>query len=179
MNCPSNHSLFLRSNGTLICWDDYGQLKELQSFDPTLDYAKQVYLGPVYEKIRDRLRKGVMPFPDYCSNCCCLMTHHPFDDRLVRQRTIETFQLEPSMGCQLDCPGCITKAERSSWVARTPFGHMTLKPEVLYKIVLDLKAAGIKVRKFDMQGSGEPLLNKKIWEMCPRLCYLSVHPCQR
>jgi hypothetical protein len=94
------------------------------------------------------------------------MTHHPFDDGLVRQRTIETFQLEPSMGCQLDCPGCIKKAERSSWVPRTPFGHMTLKPEVVYKIVLDLKAAGIKVKKFDMQGSGEPLLNKKIWEMC-------------
>jgi hypothetical protein len=158
--------LFLRSNGTLVCWDDRGQLKELQAFDPNLDYANQVYLGPVYENIRDRLRKGVMPFPDYCSNCCCLMTHHPSDDGLVRQRTIETFQLEPSMGCQLDCPGCIKKAERSSWVPRTPFGHMTLKPEVVYKIVLDLKAAGIKVKKFDMQGSGEPLLNKKIWEMC-------------
>jgi 4Fe-4S single cluster domain len=166
VNCPSNHSLFLRSNGTLVYWDDRGQLKELQAFDPNLDYANQVYLGHIYDNIRDRLRKGVMPFPDYYSNCCCLMTHHPFDDGLVRQRTIETFQLEPSMGCQLDCPGCIKKAERSSWVPRTPFGHMTLKPEVVYKIVLDLKAAGIKVKKFDMQGSGEPLLNKKIWEMC-------------
>jgi hypothetical protein len=97
VNCPSNHSLFLRSNRTLVCWDDRGQLKELQAFDPDLDYANQVYLGHVYENIRDRLRKGVMPFPDYCSNCCCLMTHHPSDDGLVRQRTIETFQLEPSM----------------------------------------------------------------------------------
>src|SRR5690348_833499 len=48
MNCTVNHSLFLRSNGSLACWCDYGSLKTLQEFDPCLDYAEDVYLGKVY-----------------------------------------------------------------------------------------------------------------------------------
>ncbi|WP_429930380.1 radical SAM protein [Agrobacterium vitis] len=42
---------------------------------------------------------------------------------------------------------------------------MTLDPTVLYKMIDDLKDGGAKVIKFDMQGHGEPLLHKKIWEM--------------
>jgi hypothetical protein len=167
MNCNSNHSLFLRSNGTLVCWDDHGSLKDLQPFDPAKNYATDIYLGPVYEHIRARLTEGVMPFPEHCAKCFCLMTHIPMDDgRHRRERTIETFQIEPSMACQLECPGCIRKSDRRHRVARTPFGHMTLDPEILAKIVLDLKNAGVKIGKFDLQGHGEPLLNKKIWRIC-------------
>jgi hypothetical protein len=167
VNCNSNHSLFLRSNGSLVCWDDHGSLKTLQAFDPALDYAHDIYLGPIYETIRDRLRNGVMPFPSHCAKCFCLMTHLPMDDgRHVRERTIETFQIEPSMACQLECPGCIKKTDRKDRVARTPSGHMTLDPDVLFKIVLDFKQAGIRIGKFDLQGHGEPLLNRKIWDMC-------------
>ena len=165
MNCNSNHSLFLRSNGDLACWDDYGSLRVLQSFDPMLDYAN-LYLEGIYEDIRQRLRAGEMPWPEHCARCMCLMHQSQMDDgHYARTRIVETFQIEPSMGCQLACPGCISPNERKGRVSRTTFGHMTLKQEVLEKIIVDLRHARIKVNKFDFQGHGEPTLNKSLWEM--------------
>src|SRR5262249_18872143 len=81
------------------------------------------------------------------------------------QKILETFQIEPSMACQLECPGCITKKERTTRVARTPHGHMTLSTHIVQKIATDLHRARIEVRKFDFQGHGEPLLNAHTWEM--------------
>ena len=72
MDCNVNHSIFLRSNGSLACWCDYGSLKTLQEFDPCLDYAQDVYLGKVYGFIRERLASDVMPFPSFCSKCMVL-----------------------------------------------------------------------------------------------------------
>jgi hypothetical protein len=51
MFCNSYHSMFLRSNGSLACWDDYGSLLTLLPFDPSLDYARDVYLGPIFKTI--------------------------------------------------------------------------------------------------------------------------------
>jgi len=165
MNCNSNHSLFLRSNGDLACWDDYGSLRVLQSFDPMLDYAT-LYLEGVYEKIRSALRSGQMPWPEHCARCMCLMPQALMDDgHYARVRLIETFQIEPSMGCQLACPGCVAPKERRTRVSRTPFGHMTLKSEVLEKIIVDLRHARVHINRFDFQGHGEPTLNKELWEM--------------
>ncbi len=165
MNCNSNHSLFLRSNGDLVCWDDYGSLRVLQAFDPTIDYA-ELYLEGVYEQIRARLRAGEMPWPEHCSRCMCLMPQMPIDDgHYARVRLVETFQIEPSMGCQLACPGCIAPKDRRTRVLPTPYGHMTLRPEVLEKIVLDFSRAGIRVNKFDFQGHGEPTLHKRLWAL--------------
>ena len=165
MNCNSSHSFFLRSNGSLACWDDYGSLLTLLPFDPSLDYARDVYLGPVFRAIRDRLRAGQMPFPEYCSKCYCLMPQLALERRFERRKLLETFQIEPSMACQLECPGCVLKAERPTRVARTPHGHMNLAPHIVEKIATDLRRAGITVRKFDFQGHGEPLLNAGTWEM--------------
>jgi hypothetical protein len=165
MNCNSSHSLFLRSNGSLACWDDYGSLLTLLPFDPSLDYARDVYLGPVFNTIRTKLRSGKMPFPEYCSGCCCLMPHLRLARWFEWQKILETFQIEPSMACQLECPGCITKKERTTRVARTHHGHMTLSTHIVQKIATDLYRAGIRVRKFDFQGHGEPLLNAHTWEM--------------
>ena len=165
MNCNSSHSLFLRSNGSLACWDDYGSLLTLLPFDPSLDYARDVYLGPVFKTIRAKLRSGQMPFPAYCSGCYCLMPHLGLGRRYEWLKILETFQIEPSMACQLECPNCITKKERTTRVARTPHGHMTLSTHIVQKIATDLRRAGIRVRKFDFQGHGEPLLNVHTWEM--------------
>jgi hypothetical protein len=137
------------------------------AFDSEIDYATDVFLGPVYENIRNSLRDEKMPFPEHCSKCFCLMSHIEMDDGVyARDRHIETFQIEPSMGCQLECPGCIPRPERKGRVRRTDHGQLTLDPNVLFKIVDDLHRAGVRVDKFDMQGHGEPLLNKRIWEMC-------------
>jgi hypothetical protein len=140
-------------------------LLTLLPFDPSLDYARDVYLGPVFKTIRAKLRSGQMPFPEYCSGCFCLMPHLGLGHRYEWLRILETFQIEPSMACQLECPNCIKKKERTTRVARTPHGHMTLSTHIVQKIATDLHRAGIKVRKFDFQGHGEPLLNVHTWEM--------------
>ena len=67
MDCTVNHSMFLRSNGSLACWCDGGSLKTLQEFDDKIDYATDVYLGKVYGYISESLAAGTMPFPSLCS----------------------------------------------------------------------------------------------------------------
>jgi len=165
MNCTVNHSLFLRSNGSLACWCDYGSLKTLQAFDPSLDYAEDVYLGPVYGHIRERLAGNTMPFPTYCAKCMELRPGLPYTTSDPEHRYVDTFQVEPSMACQLDCPGCIPLTERKTRVARTWCGHLFLAPQILEKILRDFRRAGIRIRTFDFQGHGEPLLSREVWAM--------------
>src|SRR6185503_3160893 len=107
MDCTVNHSIFLRSNGSLACWCDYGSLKTLQEFDPSIDYVEDVYLGKVYNYIREQLAADSMPFPSYCSKCMVLQPAAEFPRFYPDNRYVDTFQVEPSMACQLDCPGCI------------------------------------------------------------------------
>ena len=165
MNCTVNHSVFLRSNGSLACWCDYGSLKTLQAFDPSLDYAEDVYLGKVYGDIRDRLAADTMPFPPYCAKCMVLLPTAPYATADPQHRYVDTFQVEPSMACQLDCPGCIPITERKTRVERAWCGHLFLAPQILEKILKDFRRAGIRIRTFDFQGHGEPLLSRDVWTM--------------
>ena len=155
----------MRSNGVLACWDDAGAGKELQAFDETVDYAYDVILGNVYDEIRSKLKRDELPFPEQCAHCFCLKAHLKADDSVLHKH-VDTFQIEPSMGCQLDCLTCRPKSERKLRVRRTEHGHMTLDTRVLYKILDDLHRAGFQVDKFDFQGHGEPLLHKRVWDMC-------------
>lgn len=165
MDCNVNHSLFLRSNGSLACWCDGGSLKTLQEFDPCLDYAEDVYLGKVYGYIREQLAAGTMPFPPYCSKCMMLLPTSPFVSTYARDRYCDTLQVEPSMACQLDCPTCIPIKHRKTTVARSWCGHLMLAPKILEKILKDFRRAGISIRVIDFQGHGEPTLNRDVWSM--------------
>ena len=165
MDCTVNHSIFLRSNGSLACWCDYGSLKTLQEFDPSLDYAEDVYLGKVYGYIREQLAAGTMPFPSYCSKCMMLQPNIPFSNGYKSARYIDTFQVEPSMACNLDCPGCIPIQDRKTRVAKTWCGHLILAPKILEKILKDFHRAGMSIRVIDFQGHGEPTLNPEVWNM--------------
>jgi wyosine [tRNA(Phe)-imidazoG37] synthetase (radical SAM superfamily) len=165
MDCFVNHSIFLRSNGSLACWCDYGSLKTLQEFDPSLDYANDVYLGKVYGYIRKQLAAGTMPFPSYCSKCMVLQPNVPFSGGYKRARYIDTFQVEPSMACNLDCPGCIPIRDRKARVAKTWCGHLMLAPKILEKILKDFHRAKMNIRVIDFQGHGEPTLNPDVWAM--------------
>jgi hypothetical protein len=165
MNCTVNHSLFLRSNGSLACWCDYGSLKTLQAFDPSLDYAEDVYQGPVYRQIRERLAASTMPFPAYCAKCMSLQPSAPYQTVDPEHRYVDTFQVEPSMACQLDCPGCIPLNERKTRVERAWCGHLFLAPQILDKILKDFRRARIRIGTLDFQGHGEPLLCRDLWTM--------------
>ncbi len=157
--------MFLRSNGSLACWCDGGSLKTLQKFDPSLDYAEDVYLGKVYGYIRENLAESRMPFPEFCSKCMSLLPSSPFVTTYTQDRYIDTFQVEPSMACQLDCPSCIPIKDRKLIVARDWCGHLMLAPKIVEKILKDFRRAGMRIRAIDFQGHGEPTLNREVWDM--------------
>ena len=162
MDCPSNHSIFLRANGSLSCWCDRGCLTTLQDFDPSIDYARDVYLGKPFNHIRDKLDQNELPFPKICAECISLAPQYSFNPEYRLNKKMLTLQIEPSMYCQLECSGCIPMESRKSILERKWCGHLTLEPLIVKKILSDLSSNGIKIDNIDLQGHGEPLMNTKI-----------------
>jgi hypothetical protein len=157
--CPSIHSLYLRATGDLVCWDDAGNDTVLQAFDPAVDYARDVFLGPVFNRLRHELVAGRLPHSEVCRRCLVLrggVVHSSFH---LDRRVIEIFQLEPSYKCTLDCPGCVPLAVRRGAPPRE------LDLAVIDKILTDLVAGGVTVRAFDLQGHGEPLLHPRLGDL--------------
>jgi wyosine [tRNA(Phe)-imidazoG37] synthetase (radical SAM superfamily) len=153
MMCPSVHSMFVRAWGDIVCWDDAGSTKILQPFSATTDYGRDVYLGPVFNRIRTALYADRMPFSDVCTRCVCLRTDVEHSSIHVDRKILETLQVEPSYLCNLDCPGCVRRAVRRFAPAHT------LEPLRLEKILIDLVGCGVIVNRFSFQGHGEPLLH--------------------
>lgn len=160
MDCPSNHSIFLRSNGSLVCWCDYGSLLTLQPFEETLNYGRDVYLGRVFQEIRTNLQKSIMPFPDYCTKCQGLANHVPYNASHGERKEILTFNVEPSLACNLDCPSCNPENRIKN---NTP--PYILEFSVLEKILIDLQKSQIHIHNIHFEGHGEPLMNKQLWQM--------------
>ena len=161
MDCNSNHSIFLRANGSLACWDDYGSLLTLQPFESVLDYGQDVYLGKIFQQIRNKLSQNEMPFPEFCTQCYCLAKHLQYNSSFSENKEILVFQVEPTIRCTLGCPGCMTPGERKTRIS-PPYD---LDIAVLEKILCDLQRQQIQIRTIDFQGHGEPLLNKNVWQM--------------
>lgn len=159
LSCPTVASVYLRATGDLVCWDDAGNEMVLQPWSTAVHYGTEVWLGEPYEKVRRALWEGRMPFPWVCQRCLVLQSRAPHSSDAVDRRRMEVFQVEPSYYCSLDCPGCISRADRRKARPRN------LDPAVLAGILADLADAGIEVRAFDFQGHGEPLLNRSIWSL--------------
>ena len=158
-SCPTVASIYLRATGSLVCWDDAGNDMVLQPFSPDAHYGRDVWLGEPYEAVRRKLWQGRMPFPWVCQRCLVLQARAPHSSEAADRRFLDVFQVEPSYYCSLDCPGCISRAMRR--LAKP----MNLDPAVFGKILADFVEAGITVRAFDFQGHGEPLLNRRIWNL--------------
>ena len=75
-----NSGMFIRSNGDLVCWDDAGRNELIQKFDPTIDYARDVYLGAPYNRLREELRSGKMPCGAVCSKCLAMNPTQAFNE---------------------------------------------------------------------------------------------------
>lgn len=165
MNCVMNGGAFLRANGDLVCWDDAGCDSVVQPFDPLIDYAADVYLGPVYNRIRERLADGKMPLPTVCTTCLAFNPTQPFDPILEQRKRLYYLQVESSFACQLRCPNCYPGIDRKGVLPRRASGHLNLKLDAFSKILGDLARAGVTIDVVEFQGHGEPLINKAIWEM--------------
>jgi len=161
MDCNSNHSIFLRANGSLACWDDYGSLLTLQAFESVLDYGQDVYLGRTFDHIRNKLSQNEMPFPEFCTQCYCLAKHLEYNSSFSENKEILVLQVEPTIRCTLGCPGCMTPGERKTRIS-PPYD---LDIAVLEKILCDLQRQHIQINTIDFQGHGEPLLNRNLCQM--------------
>jgi hypothetical protein len=158
--CPSVDSVFLRAWGDLVCWDDAGAERVLQSWDPTANYADVFLRGP-YEEVRHSTATGRMAWAEECEGCLLLRVMPPGNETDTWDRSfVRMLRVEPSYLCSLDCPGCVPLAIRRL-SRKTP----QLDPMILDRIIADLCRAGLTVENLDFQGHGEPLLNPDLWTM--------------
>lgn len=161
MDCHSNHSVFLRANGSLACWDDAGSRLTLKAFEPSVDYSKDVVFGEVFAEIRGKLKRGEMPFPNVCQDCMIFASGACFNPLWAEKKELLIFQVEASIACTMECPGCMTLVERKA--RHGPPWNLDI--EIFEKYLLDFKADGVTIRTIDFQGHGEPLLNRDVWKM--------------
>jgi wyosine [tRNA(Phe)-imidazoG37] synthetase (radical SAM superfamily) len=165
MDCIINSSMYIRSNGNVVCWDDSGCNKVLQAFDKDVDYANDVYLGGPYNEIRNRLKTNILPHGNICTACHLLNPQMAFNSRLSDQKVLQSLQVESSFACQIACPNCYPGVKRRDAISKTAGGHLNLGLEA-YKVILgSLAQGGVDIREIVFEGHGEPLLNPRIWDM--------------
>ncbi|MBN2609885.1 MAG: radical SAM protein, partial [Candidatus Fermentibacteraceae bacterium] len=157
MHCPAVDSVFLRANGSFVCWDDAGSdhiLTELSSESGTswLDILENTR-----SYVAQALRDDRLPDPSVCPGCYCLsaVSRGRFDPL-----SLDVVQVEPSARCDLRCVACATTEERDRL---SP--PLDLSPAVFRRILEDLGSRGMTVNTFDFSGHGEPLKNPRLFTL--------------
>jgi molybdenum cofactor biosynthesis enzyme MoaA len=154
------HSLYIRANGEIPCWDDVGEKLTLRTLDEQALHNSQeppIFYGVELTNIRQSFISGRDPFPDFCQHCamCGFNSIEP----ALRPRTMEVLHLEASYLCHLSCPQCIPASDRKS--LRTPPYHLRL--ELLDGLFRHLNREGIDRIGFILfEGRGDPLLNTQL-----------------
>ncbi len=125
-------------------------------------YWKKVKGNPRYylKKIKEYLLPELKGSPTTIS-----------DARLRTQR-VDCLQIEPSFLCNLDCPSCAGSESFRRSINYSPFKRKETKSppynmpkEMFKKIIDDLHNSQITIGWIDLEGRGEPLMNKDIFEM--------------
>ena len=113
MNCEILQTIYLRSNGDIPCYCGPGeqlQLGRVETDDPFWNISK-VLTNENYTHIRNSLSSGVAPWPDICNKCEYLQKEEPFSDKMGKNRIVNKIMLEPTLACNLECPGCSNKVQ--------------------------------------------------------------------
>lgn len=155
MNCEILETLYLRSNGDVPCNDDAGENVLLGIFrsQKTSCSATSLFNNHRYRHIRDALRRGEPPWPRFCRECAFFRPDQPFSDSLAEKR-IRKIQVEPSLTCQLRCPGC---SNRYQVRVRPP--PLQMDVTLFTRILEGIRAEGYAVGEIEYCGQGEPLLH--------------------
>lgn len=155
--CTMCHSLYVKANGEMPCWDDVGEAMILRTLDEGAlldDRESPVFYGAELQHIRQSFIDGKQPFPDFCS--LCAVRGQGGTVTALRPRTMEVLHLEASYLCHLSCPQCIpAKARRD---LKSPPFNMT--PRLLEGLLRELRSEGIDAIRFiHFEGRGDPLVN--------------------
>ena len=169
MDCYVNTMVFLRANGSLVCGCDVGGLVELQHYDPSADYFEDVLSGIKLGSIRKNLCENKLPFPELCDRCWLLTPHVDFDRSFITNKTINYFQIEPTILCNLHCPSCIPPEKRKGYLPDHGYGNVFLRKAIVKKILADLQRHGVIIKNIELIGHGEPLIGTDTWDIV-RIC---------
>jgi wyosine [tRNA(Phe)-imidazoG37] synthetase (radical SAM superfamily) len=180
--CPAVDGLYLRANGSVVCWNSPGEdiplaTIELDRLDE-FDVVKDVLNGQTFRRMRRELHEHHDPF-DFCQGCAWGCPQE--DDQWSRIRldtfelqSVRTFQVEPSFLCNLDCVSCLPIEDRKAG----PPPHNLPLP-VFRKVVDDLMRHEMPVELVQYSGFGEPQMSPVLPELvrhakrrlrCPSVC---------
>lgn len=161
MHCKAWNYLFLRANGEYNCYcgsgENYVIFKDTLISTAPVNVVDNVING-AYVAIRQKLKDGRVPFPDTCPHCG-LFSDEEFHGSIYTD-TVESFQVETSFRCALNCSICIPRSVRD----RFP-GPPDLPLEYFEKVVQDMAERHISLGSVAFCGKGEPLMNPHTPEM--------------
>jgi molybdenum cofactor biosynthesis enzyme MoaA len=159
--CMSCHSLYIKANGEVPCWDDAGEANIL--FQVSEEFLERpnskLFHHASFIQIRRAFRQDKLPFVDYCSRCAVRGCGSVAQ---LKPKSLEVLHLEPSYLCHLSCPQCIPAVDRK--LIKSPPYHMS--PVLLDKVLTKLKNEGVlQIPLIHFEGRGDPLTSPHIAEL--------------
>jgi hypothetical protein len=155
VNCEILSTLYIRSNGDIPCNDDAGEkiiLGQVGAAGSTADIASILHNNH-YTGIREAFRQGRVPWPNVCPSCAFFRADQEYID-LLSEKRIRKLQIEPSLACNLRCPGCSNLTQIK--IRPKPF---RMELAVFEETLRSLRAHGFAVDEIEYCGQGEPLLH--------------------
>ena len=162
MNCEILRILYVKSNGEILCNDDFGERISL-GFIPNGGGGPnihQVLNNDRFRHIRAALDAGEAPWPEICAKCAFFRPTEQASRDLLAERIIEKLQIEASLACALKCPYCSNLDQ-----LRNRPGGIHFAPEALERLLLDFLDHGYDIKSIEYCGQGEPLNNPRFSEL--------------
>ncbi len=175
MNCEILHTLYIKSNGEVLCNDDYGERVTLANVSIDLQNAtmQDLFSNQAYQHIRESLSGGQIPWEGVCEHCAFIRHDEPYAD-LLAQKHITKLQLEPSLLCNLNCRCCSNDLQ----IQQREKPHL-MDPETYGSVLSSLKDGGFRLDSVEYCGQGEPLMHPQFAEFAVATKKYYPHAWQR
>jgi wyosine [tRNA(Phe)-imidazoG37] synthetase (radical SAM superfamily) len=158
MWCDILQSLYVRSNGEVPCHDDVGERIRLGQLEGNLNWnISEILTNDKYHHIFDSLKKEKLPWPGTCDKCAFLRRKAPYNNFIQNKKRIEFLQIEPSLLCELSCPGCTRQLQLQQ--REKPFLMQIKNYE---KLLSNLRDNSYIINNIEYCGQGEPLAHPNI-----------------
>lgn len=155
MNCEILSILYVKSNGEVLCNDDYGERVTLGVItqEMTAQDISALFSNEQYTTIRDAFSQGEVPWKGICEHCAFIRHDEPFSDDLSKKH-ITKLQLEPSLVCNLNCLGCTNDIQIAT--RAKPY---LMAPETFEALLQALCDGDYRLDSIEYCGQGEPLMH--------------------
>jgi ectoine hydroxylase-related dioxygenase (phytanoyl-CoA dioxygenase family)/molybdenum cofactor biosynthesis enzyme MoaA len=160
--CLMCHSLYVKANGDLPCWDDVGEELVLGSIDVSrlMNAEQAIFYSPQLQHIRQSFLAGKDPHPEFCRRCA--VRGYGGGHNSLRPETMDLLHVEASYLCHLSCPQCIPASVRRT--LKAPPYHMS--PRLLEGLLRQLRREGVRnIEVVHFEGRGDPLMNPQMPEL--------------